>query len=81
MVPQLYKVKNRAFLKECILYTPHINVDRIRSFGLLMLYRQQFVILYEGDIAGHQRDNREDDPEYAGNDEFFKKNYTDKFKE
>jgi hypothetical protein len=79
MMPQLYKVKNRAFLKECILYNPHINVDRIRSFGLLMLFRQQFIILYEGDIINHAYNRNENDASYAGNDEFFKKNYTDKY--
>lgn len=79
MVPQLYKVRNRAFLKECILYTPNINVDRVRAFGLLMLYRQEFIILYEGDFVNHAF-RRETSPDYAGNDEFFKKNYTDRFK-
>jgi len=66
-------------LKECILYTPNINVDRVRAFGLLMLYRQEFIILYEGDFANHAF-RRETSPDYAGNDEFFKKNYTDRFK-
>lgn len=69
-------IKNRALLKELSLYNPDINVDRIRSLGLLMLYREQFMIQSEGNPAS--RKSLEDDPDYVGNDPFFKKNYDDK---
>ena len=75
-VPQLYTLKNRAFLKECLLYGPDINVDRVRAFGMLMLYREEFMILYGGNIAaGHEAPS-----DYLGNDKFFTVNYDDKKK-
>ena len=73
-VPQLYKLKNRAFLKECLLYSPDINVDRVRAFGMLMLYREEFMILYGGDVASGQ----EAPSDYLGKDKFFTVNYDDK---
>ena len=73
-VPQLYKLKNRAFLKECLLYSPDVNVDRVRAFGMLMLYREEFMILYGGDVASGQ----EAPSDYLGKDKFFTVNYDDK---
>ena len=73
-VPQLYKLKNRAFLKECLLYSPDVNVDRVRAFGMLMLYRGEFMILYGGDVASGQ----EAPSDYLGKDKFFTVNYDDK---
>lgn len=61
------------------MYTPWINVDRVRAFGLLMLYRQEFIVLYEGDIQNHAQHDYANDPDYAGNDDFFKRNYDDRF--
>ena len=40
-VPNLYRIKNRALLEELINYTPELNVDRIRSLGMAMLYREE----------------------------------------
>ena len=75
-IPQLYTLKNRAFLKECLLYSPDINVDRVRAFGMLMLYREEFMILYGGNVAaGHEVPS-----DYLGNDKFFTVNYDDKKK-
>ena len=75
-IPQLYTLKNRAFLKECLLYSPDINVDRVRAFGMLMLYREEFMILYGGNVAaGHEAPS-----DYLGNDKFFTVNYDDKKK-
>ena len=73
-VPQLYKLKNRAFLKECLLCSPDVNVDRVRAFGMLMLYREEFMILYGGDVASGQ----EAPSDYLGKDKFFTVNYDDK---
>ena len=70
-IPQLYKLKNRALIKECLSYSPEINVDRVRAFGMLMLYREQFMILYGGDVAGRV----EAPKNYLGDDDFFKSNY------
>lgn len=73
-VPQLYKVKSRAFLRECVSYNPDINVDRVRAFGMLMLYREQYMILYGGDVESHI----EAPSEYLGKDEFFSSNYEER---
>ena len=76
-VPQLYTLKCRALMKECVMYNPRINVDRVRAFGMLMLYREQFVILYEGNMDRREYDvYNPDDPE---NDEFFINNYRKKY--
>ena len=73
----LYTVRNRALLKELSLYNPEINVDRIRSLGMLMLYREEKMILYNGDIKSGTSEKV--DINYLGNDPFFKNNYDDKF--
>lgn len=75
----LYTVRNRALLKELSLYNPEINVDRIRSLGMLMLYREEKMILYNGDIKSNAQERV--DANYLGNDPFFKNNYEDKFSE
>lgn len=77
VVPRLYQLKCRAFIQECIAYSPNINVDRVRSFGMLMLYREAFSILYGGDLD--QSNTKEIDKEYIGNDKFFVENYDNKF--
>ena len=73
----LYFLKNRALLKELSLYSPDINVDRVRSLGILLLYRNQFMIRYEGDIARHKDKSKDD---YFANSEFFSKNYDERFR-
>lgn len=50
-MPNLFHIKNRALLKELILYHPNLNCDRIRSLGMLMLYREEKIILYQGDFS------------------------------
>ena len=71
-IPNLYVLKNRALLQECAFYNPVINVDRIRSFGILMIYRQSMIILYGGNIQEQKERYDANDP---ANDEFFTKNY------
>lgn len=75
-VPNLYTLRNRAFIQELIAFNPEINVDRVRAFGMVMLYREAKVILYNGNI-GRNRLNKAR-AGYLGNDPFFKKNYDDK---
>lgn len=73
----LYTLRNRALIKELMLFSPDGNFDRIRALGMVMLYRQQFLILYGGDVkGGNENYNDEDD---LSNDPFFTKNYDDKF--
>ena len=71
-VPNLSFIKNRAFLKELMLYNPDINVDRIMSAIQLMLYREEKMILYQGDPSFHS--NRKDIKTLA-NDPYFTNNY------
>ena len=55
-----------------MLYNPAINVDRIMSLVQLMLYREEKMILYQGDPT---KAKRVDDKNYLGNDPFFSRNY------
>ena len=75
-VSNLYFIRNRALLKELILFNPMINVDRVRSLGMVMLYREEKMILYQGDV---RRNEEQDDPSYLGNDEFFTENFDTRF--
>lgn len=77
-IPNLYFLRNRALIKELILFNPDINVDRVRSLGLLMLYREEKMILYQGNPS---RDKDEIPSDYLGNDSFFQTNYDNKFKD
>lgn len=67
-VPNLHFIRNRALLKELILFNPDINVDRIMSLVQLMLYREEKMILYQGNPS-KTRDITPKD--YLGNDPFF----------
>ena len=71
-IPNLHFLKNRALIKELILYNPAINVDRIMSMCQLMLYREEKMILYQGEP---RRAEKRIDSTYLGNDPFFNKNY------
>lgn len=53
---KLFSLKNRAFIMEAIKYNPYENFDRIRAFGLLMLYREQFMISSGGRPQEEQHD-------------------------
>ena len=78
-VPNVALVRNRAFLMECAAYNPQGNFDRIRAFGMLMLYRQEKIILYQGVMEKAVQDRkRKDLPEY---DDFFFDNYDARFGE
>ena len=72
IVPNLSFIKNRALLKELMLYNPAINVDRIMSLCQLMLYREEKMILYQGEP---RRAEKTIDTSYLGNDPFFTRNY------
>ena len=72
-IPILYTIRNRALLEELIAYTPEINVDRIRALGMVMLYRQEKIILYQGDMSVERQEKA--DATYLGNDAFFTNNY------
>lgn len=73
----LYTLKTRALIEEAIQFNPEINVDRIRAMGMVMIYRQEYIIKYGGNMNIESREKvRKDDP---SNDPFFRKNYDYKF--
>lgn len=72
VIPNLHFIKNRALIQELMLFNPVINVDRIMSLVQLMLYREEKMILYQGDPS---KNSKREDRNYLGNDEFFNRNY------
>ena len=72
-IPNLYFIRNRALIEELLAFTPEINVDRIRALGMAMLYREEKLILYQGNLSAEARDKN--NASYLGNDDFFNRNY------
>ena len=72
----LYHIRSRALLEELIAFNPEINVDRIRALGMVMLYREEKMVLYQGNPS---RDKDITPKDYIGNDPFFTNNYDNKF--
>lgn len=72
-VPNLYNIRNRALLKELVLWNPAGNFDRIMSLLQLMLYREEKMIIYQGDVVhgGETQSGMESDP-------YWQKNYPGK---
>lgn len=77
--PSLYLLKTRALIEEAIQFNPEINVDRIRALGMVMLYREEYIILYGNNLNRESREKvRKEDP---SNDPFFKRNYDFRFRQ
>lgn len=72
-ISRLYSLRNRALIEELIAYTPELNVDRIRALGMVMLYRQEKIILYKDNL--NAKSQEEANSSYLGNDSFFQRNY------
>ena len=73
-VPNLAFIKSRALLKELVLFNPDINVDRVRALGMVMLYRGQFVDMYERDLSRASESNIiEEDDYFKQYDEMMKR--------
>ena len=79
MIPNLYTLRSRALIKELILYNSEGNFDRISSMGMLMLLREDKMILYKGDVSKSKEEDAS--ASYLGNDPFFKTNYDARFKQ
>lgn len=78
MLPILYTLKSRALIEEAIQFNPEINVDRIRAMGMVMIYRQEFIIKYGDRLNVESREEtRKDNP---SNDSFFSRNYDNRFR-
>ena len=71
-MPNLSFIKNRALLQELSSYNPIANFDRVRALGMVMIYREEQMIRYRGDMSASGRENMGN---YLGNDEFFTRNY------
>lgn len=79
LIPILYTLKTRALIEEAIQFSPEINVDRIRAMGMVMIYRQEFIIRYGNNMNPKSREEAE---KYdSGNDIFFQRNYDLRFKQ
>lgn len=76
-VPNLSFIRNRALLEELIAFNPEINVDRVRALGMVMLYREEKIILYQGLFDKESREKAE--AGYLGNDDYFSRNYENRF--
>lgn len=70
-VPNLVNLKGRALIQELISYNDYGNFDRISSLGMLMLLREDRLIMQGNRLKVDE--NIESD--YLGNDSFFSKNY------
>ena len=73
----LFFLRSRALIEELIAFNPEINVDRIRALGMVMLYREEKMVLYQGNPS---RDKDAVPSDYIGNDPFFTNNYDKRFK-
>lgn len=71
-VPNLYRIRNRALLKELMLWHPQLNVDRVMSLVQLMLYREEKMVLWQGDLTrGAGTPSRKN----LAEDDYFRRNY------
>lgn len=77
VIQNLFFLRNRALIEELIAFNPEINVDRIRALGMVMLYREEKMVLYQGNPS---RDKDATPKDYIGNDPFFTNNYDKRFK-
>lgn len=76
-VPVIYTLKTRALLEEAIQFNPEINVDRIRAMGMVMIYRQEYIIRYGDNMNAESREKYEEDD--LSNDPYFRNNYDLRF--
>ena len=76
IIPNLMLIRNRALLEELAMWNPDGNFDRVSSLGMLMLLREDKMILYDGNLTKSKDITPKD---YLGNDSFFTNNYDRKF--
>ena len=72
-IPNLYRIKNRALLKELVLWNAQGNFDRVMSLVQLMLYREEKMVLYHGDLK-----HTEEVGSGMEKDDYWDKNYPGK---
>lgn len=69
-MPNLYNIRCRALLKELIQWNPYGNYDRVMALVQLMLYREEKMILYQGNI-----EKSKSDAPGLEEDDYFTRNY------
>ena len=74
-MPNLYNIRCRALIKELIQWNQYGNFDRVMALVQLMLYREEKMILYQGDMK-----NSEGSASGMEKDDYFEKNYPGKKK-
>jgi hypothetical protein len=74
-MPNLYNIRCRALIKELIQWNQYGNFDRVMALVQLMLYREEKMILYQGDMK-----NSEVGTSGMEKDDYFEKNYPGKKK-
>jgi hypothetical protein len=72
-VPNLFHIRNRALLKELIQWNPYGNYDRVLSLVQLILYREEKMVLYQGDLK-----QKEQKPSGMAADDYWSRNYHSK---
>lgn len=72
-IPSLFTIRNRALLKELINYNNQGNFDRISAMGMLMLFREDKMITYQGEMSKEKQERAS--ASYLGNDPFFERNF------
>ena len=62
--PMLFSIRNRALLEEMVSFTPgdNQNYDRLSALSQVMLYREEFIILYGGAVDTTRESSPADDP-------------------
>lgn len=73
-IMNLYRIKSRALLQELIQADGVRNVDRVRALGMVMLYRQEKLILTQGNLMASTDNQMGDD---LAQDPFFESNWSE----
>ena len=73
VIRRLFTLRNRALIEELIGYNDVGNFDRVSSMMMLMLLREERMIMYNGNLLNSKQEDK--DKEYLGNDPFFNNNY------
>lgn len=76
-IPNLMRIRNLALLIELSQWNPDGNFDRVSSMIMMMLYRQDRMIVMGGDLTGKKQQQARKD--YIGNDDYFTRNYDNRF--
>ena len=69
--PNMFFIRNRALIKELIQWNPYGNYDRVMSLVQLILYREEKLVLYQGDL----QKGKERKPTGIEADDYWNKNY------